>query len=90
MCGTPFVTVGPTKAAGASCLEANLWWFRALRALPGPLLQERVEALMDDKRRMEDDMALRAKHIEVDADAELEDVSYCCAGHVPEPDCGLA
>jgi hypothetical protein len=29
---------------------------------------------LDEKRRMEEDMALRAKHIELDADAELEDV----------------
>jgi hypothetical protein len=36
--------------------------------------QEVVERLLDEKRRMEEDMSLRAKHIEMDADAELEDV----------------
>ena len=38
--------------------------------------QERIEALLDEKRRMEEDMALRAKNIELDADAELEDVGF--------------
>jgi hypothetical protein len=41
--------------------------------------QEVVERLLDEKRRMEEDMSLRAKHIEMDADAELEDVrSFLC------------
>ena len=37
-------------------------------------MQEKIESLLDEKRRMEEDMSLRAKNIEVDADAELDDV----------------
>lgn len=43
--------------------------------------------MLDDKRRMEEDISLRARHIELDADAELEDVRgigarhcQCCVG----------